>query len=97
MDTPWAHGGGLDDEALLARVASGDRIALVGLLDRYGARVFSLAKRRLTAAELAEEVVAQVFAEAWRGANGFRGRCRVSTWLYGITQYKCDRLQQRTR
>lgn len=96
MDTNRAQAGGLDDEAMLARIAGGDRIALYGLLGRYGARVFSLAQRRLAAVELAEEVVVDVFAEAWRGAKAFRGRCSVSTWLFGITLYKCDRLQRRT-
>jgi len=88
-----AHSTGLDDEALLSRVAGGDRIALFALVDRYGPRVFTLARRRVAAAERAEEAVAEVFAEAWRGARNFRGRCKVSTWLFGLTQLKCNRLQ----
>lgn len=93
MERARSISAGLDDETLLARVAEGDRIALYAFVDRYGPSVFSLAQRRLAAPDLAEEAVAEVFAEAWRGAKSFQGRCSVSTWLFGMTQFKCHRIQ----
>jgi RNA polymerase sigma-70 factor (ECF subfamily) len=85
------------DEALLERVQQRDPAAFRTLFDRYYARLFSFANRRLADRELSEEVVADAFFEVWRGAASFRGASRVSTWLFGITTFKCREADRNRR
>ena len=37
---------------------------------------------------MAEEIVNEVFLEAWRGADQFEGRSQVATWLLAIARFK---------
>jgi RNA polymerase sigma-70 factor (ECF subfamily) len=90
----------ITDDALIERIRARDHSAFRTLFDRYYARVFAFAQRRLGDAELSEEVVADAFFEVWRGAPGFRGASRVSTWLFGIATFKCreaDRNRKRLK
>jgi RNA polymerase sigma-70 factor (ECF subfamily) len=87
----------LDDEALLERIQQRDHSAFRALFDRYYARLFSFAERRLNDRELSEEVVADAFFEVWRGAPSFRGASRVSTWLFGIATFKCREADRNRR
>jgi RNA polymerase sigma-70 factor (ECF subfamily) len=74
-----------EDEALLARVATGDSRALEALYDRYARVVYSSALRILGIAELAEEVVQETFWRVWRRSGTFQpGRGQVSSWILGI-------------
>lgn len=77
------------DRILLAKTAAQDEEAYRDLFQRYYPRVFAFVKRRLGNPELAEEAVADTFFEVWRGAAGFQGKSRVSTWILGIATFKC--------
>jgi len=77
------------DRALVERVAEGQEDAHRVLFDEYYPRVFAFVARRLNDDSLAEEVVADVFFELWRSAGRFEGRSRVSSWIFGIAQFKC--------
>ncbi len=85
------------DDALIERIQKRDHAAFRTLFDRYYARLFSFAQRRLSDPELSEEVVADAFFEVWRGAQSFRGASRVSTWLFGITTFKCREADRNRR
>jgi len=76
------------DRALIQRVVKGDTEAHRALFDRYYPGVFSFVRRRLGEDGLAEEVAADVFFEIWRHAASYRGESPVSTWLFGIAQFK---------
>ena len=82
--------GAPDDEALLWRTERGDEEAFKTLFTRYARRVHYFAERRLQDSYLADEVVTDVFFEIWRNASSFRGNSRVSTWIFGIAQFKCS-------
>jgi RNA polymerase sigma-70 factor (ECF subfamily) len=102
MSTNRTHIGDTDerDRAWLDRVAQADESAHRAIFDAYYARMFSFAARRLGDASLAEEVVADVFFELWRSADRYEGRSRVSSWLFGIAQFKCmaaDRNRKRSK
>ncbi len=77
------------DRILLSRIAGRDESAFRDLFKAYYPRLFSFVNRRLRDPETAEEVVADVFFEVWRGASGFEGKSRVSTWVLGIATFKC--------
>lgn len=86
----------LVDEALIGRVASGDKQALEALYDRYERLVFSFAHRVLRDPHLAEEVMQDVFLRIWQRAARFEGgRGRFSSWLLNITHnLAVDRVRQ---
>ena len=85
------------DEALIARVAKGDRQALKLLYGRHHVKIFRFALRLMTDEAAAEDVVSDVFLAVWRRAGRFEGRAQVSTWLFGIARHKVlSRLRART-
>ncbi len=72
------------DAELLSRTAAGRADALRTLYARHGDRVYNLVLGYVQQTELAEELTQDVFLRVWRGAKGFRGGSRVTTWLYRI-------------
>jgi RNA polymerase sigma-70 factor (ECF subfamily) len=86
-----------EDRGLLARVGRRDGAAHRELFERYYARVYAFALRRLGDAGLSEELVADVFFEVWRSGTTFQGGSRVSTWIFGIAHFKCMRASRDRR
>jgi len=78
----------LEDAALLARVAERDEAAIEALYQRYGGACYALARRILDDAQLAEDVVQQVFLAMWQGSGYDPRRGAVSTWLLSVTHHK---------
>ncbi len=75
------------DQALIARIAAGDRAAFELLFREYGERVYRYAWRLISDASKAEEVTNDVMLEVWKTAARYEGRARVSTWILGITRH----------
>jgi RNA polymerase sigma-70 factor, ECF subfamily len=82
------------DEALMGRVAQGDRRALRLLCGRHQLKVFRFALRLTGNSATAEDVVSEVFIELWRRAASFEGRARLSTWLLAIARNKAVSLMR---
>ena len=82
---------------LLARLASGDMDAVADLYDQFAVRVFALARRILRDDSDAEEIVQEVFSQAWRTARRFdASRGSVSAWLLMMARTRSiDRLRSR--
>lgn len=76
------------DEALIARVAAGDKRAMRRLFDRHHLRIYRFALRLLGDREVAEDVLSEVFLDVWRHAEMFEGRSQASTWLIAIARFK---------
>jgi RNA polymerase sigma-70 factor (ECF subfamily) len=71
-----------EDEALVAAMAAGDRRALATLYERHSALLMGLALRIVRERQEAEDLLHDVFLEAWRSAKDFDPkRGRVRTWL----------------
>jgi len=85
------------DRYSLERMAAGDHEALAELYDRHGRMVFSLALRIVRDQRDAEEVVQDVFAQAWRESGRYSaGRGSVIAWLMTLTRSRAvDRLRGR--
>lgn len=75
----------LDEQLLLARIATGDEDALHQLYFAYRPRLRRYLWHQLDGDPNAvEEALQDVFLAVWRTAGGYRGAARVSTWLYQI-------------
>jgi RNA polymerase sigma-70 factor (ECF subfamily) len=76
------------DEALIQSIAGGDAQAMKILYARHNVRVFRFVVRLVGDTSTAEDIVSEVFFEAWRQAGKFQTRSRVSTWLLAIARNK---------
>jgi RNA polymerase sigma-70 factor, ECF subfamily len=76
------------DEALIARIAGGDRDAMRALYLRHHVRVHRFAMRLVRNSAVAEDIISDVFLDVWRRAGSFEGRSAVSTWLLAIARFK---------
>jgi RNA polymerase sigma-70 factor (ECF subfamily) len=87
------------DRALLGAVVAGDRQALAGLYDRYAPVLMALGLRMLGASGEAEDLVHDVFLEAWQRAGDYDpARGSVRTWLLvRLRSRALDRLRARSR
>lgn len=71
-----------DDIALMAAMANGDRAALAALYDRHAPTLLALGLRIVKHRGEAEDLLHDVFLEAWRNAKSYDlNRGRVRTWL----------------
>ena len=78
-------------------MASGDGAALRTLYDQHARAVFSLAVRLLHSQQDAEDLVQEVFVQAWRQAIRYDpGRGTVAAWLLMQTRSRAiDQLRSR--
>lgn len=86
----------ISDEALIGRIAAGDKNAMRTLFARHSGRVFRFLLRMVDNAATAEDLVSETFIEVWRQAGRFEARSKASTWLLGIARHKAlSSLRQR--
>jgi RNA polymerase sigma-70 factor (ECF subfamily) len=76
------------DEALIERIASGDRLAMQVLYARHHVKVYRFVLRLVRNEATAEDLISEVFLDVWRQAGRFEGRSAVSTWLISIARFK---------
>ena len=76
------------DKALIARIASGDRLAMQVLFARHHVRIYRFVLRLVRDQWKAEDLISEVFLDVWRQADRFEGRSTVSTWLLAIARFK---------
>ena len=76
------------DETLIARIASGDKLAMRALFARHHVRAYRFLLRVVGEPCLAEDLVSEVFLDVWRNASHFAGRAAAATWLLGIARHK---------
>jgi len=86
-------------QAILKRIASGDRTAVQDCLDNYGGLVWSLARKMLPNSEDAEDAVQEIFIEIWKNAVRFEEtKSSETTFIAMIARRRLiDRIRKFTR
>ena len=92
-----ADAGERSDDFLICAIAEGDKLSMKVLFARHNVRVYRFALRLTRDESLAEDVVSEVFLDAWRGARNFQAKSKVSTWLLAIAHNKAKNALQRRR
>src|SRR5262245_31568408 len=94
---PWPKRRDHSDEALLEKVAVGNRLAMQVLFARHHVRVYRFVLRLVGNDALAEDVTSEVFLSVWRQAHRFEARSAVTTWILAIARYRAlAELRRRT-
>jgi RNA polymerase sigma-70 factor (ECF subfamily) len=90
---------GVEDVALVRRMAAGEDQALGALYDRWHAVVHGVVARLLRQPDDVEDVVEETFWQAWRQASRFDpARGAVQTWLLTIARSRAlDRVRSLRR
>jgi RNA polymerase sigma-70 factor (ECF subfamily) len=74
-----------DEQRLIARAATGDTSAFRTLYERHRSDVGRLVYRMLGARSDLEDVIQEVFIQAYKSLKDFRGQSKFSTWLHRVT------------
>lgn len=86
---------GIGDRELAARCLAGDRDAFEGLYRQHADRLYNLAYRMAGSAD-AEDLLQDVFLQAYRKLGTYKGESSLGTWLYRLTVNLClDHLRSR--
>ena len=74
---------------LVARSQQGDHQAFRALVERYEARIYTLACAIVGDRELARDAAQEAFLKAYQALAGFRAKSTFYTWLYRISVNIC--------
>jgi len=86
-----------EEQALVRKAQSGDRLAFDELVRRYDRDVLRLALNLVHQSEEARDVYQESFLRVYRNLHRFRFECSFYTWLYRIvTNTALDHLRRRT-
>jgi RNA polymerase sigma-70 factor (ECF subfamily) len=77
-----------DQRALIDRARAGEAIAFERLAAQHAACLWRCALALGKDGHWAEDLAQETLVEAWRSLARFDGRCRFSTWLYGILRHR---------
>lgn len=85
-----------NDNALLVRVASGDREAFAAVFARYAPRVKSYLLRLGATGAMAEDIAQDAMVSVWRRAGSYdAAKAKASTWIFVIARNAwIDRLRR---
>jgi len=84
-----------DDLALLRRIAAHDHQAFEEYYQRFTPRLTGYLRTLLASSAVVEEVLHDVWLVVWHQSARYRGRGRVSTWIFGIARHKALNAQAR--
>jgi RNA polymerase sigma-70 factor (ECF subfamily) len=87
----------LSDEELVDGFRSGDEDSFRILVERHSSRIFNIIYTTIKDRSLAEDLSQEVFLRMYRFLDGFKKKCRFSTWLYRITVNVCFNAQRKRK
>lgn len=78
----------IEDRDLVAAVLDGDESAFRPLMERYAPLITAYLRDKTRDVQELEDVVQEVFLEAYRGLGRLRDGRRLGPWLLGISRHK---------
>lgn len=86
-------------EAILNRIAAGDRSAVEECMSRYGGLVWAIARKMLRNTDDAEDAVQEIFVDVWKNAGRFDGsKATEATFIAMIARRRIiDRIRHSAR
>jgi RNA polymerase sigma-70 factor, ECF subfamily len=86
-------------QAILQRIANGDGRAVEDCLDKYGALVWSIARKMLRSSDEAEDAVQEIFVDIWKNAGRFDATLSSETTFIAMIARRrlIDRIRYTTR
>ena len=90
------NAGSGSDAELVARCRAGDATAFEELYRQHAGRLYNLAYRMSGGPAEAEDLLQEIFLQAHRKLDSFKGQSSVGTWLYRLAMNLCvDHLRSR--
>ena len=80
---------GTIDADLVARCRAGDVDAFETIYRQHAARIYSLAARMAGSADDGEDLLQEIFLQAYRKLGSFKGDSALGTWLYRLALNYC--------
>lgn len=77
------------DEQLVARCRAGDMDAFETIYRQHAPRIYSLAARMSGSAADGEDLLQEIFLQAYRKLPTFKGDAALGTWLYRLALNYC--------
>jgi RNA polymerase sigma-70 factor (ECF subfamily) len=79
----------VSDAELVARCRAGEVDAFEMLYQQHAGRIFALATRLAGSADEGEDLLQEIFLQAYRKLDGFKGEAALGTWLYRLALNHC--------
>ena len=77
------------DAELLARCRAGEVDAFEVLYRQHAGRIFALASRLAGSVDQGEDLLQEIFLQAYRKLDSFKGESALGTWLYRLAVNHC--------
>ena len=74
---------------LVASIQAGDVDAFEALYRQYSAKIYTLASRMAGSPEDGEDLLQEIFLQAYRKIGSFKGDSALGTWLYRLALNHC--------
>lgn len=82
---------GPDDSTLVQKILNGDKRFFDELVSRHAVRIFQLVYRFFNNRHQAEDIVQDVFLQAYQSLGGYGGERPFNSWLTTIAMRRCYR------
>jgi len=79
----------VSDAELVARCRSGDVEAFEALYRQHAPRLYTLASRMAGSVDEGEDLLQEIFLQAYRKLGSFKGDAALGTWLYRLAINHC--------
>jgi RNA polymerase sigma-70 factor, ECF subfamily len=86
-----------NDSALVARIRAGDQVAYEALFRTHYDALWRFAYQQVGSAEVAREIVQDVFFALWRKRDEWEVASSVTGWLYGAVRHHALRHRRNER